>query len=399
MEGDVLEHWKSKDSKICLHSGEESSEYNGAVVPPIYQTSLFAFENWDKFVEGISSEREHYVYTRGVNPTTEMLEKKLAQLEQGEKCKCFGSGMAAISATIFTLVKKGDHILFVNHIYGPTISYVKELAKFGVEYTNVFTEDPAEISDYIQENTKLIYLESPSTMNFDIIDLSEVAKIAKSRNVLTAIDNTWATPLYQKPITQGIDIVLHSCTKYIAGHSDTLGGAVISSNKITDEIFKIGHQFGGAVMGPIDAWLTLRGLRTLPQRLYYQKRSTEKIINALKDNPSISKINHPLLFEGLKKRIYEKQSSGYTGLFSMEVDFKNYDELKDFMNAFKVFKLGVSWGGFESLVTSPNYDSKVSEDDLEERHISGQLIRVYIGLEEPDILLEDINRAFDTLKR
>ncbi len=394
-----LDQWQKEDSKICLHSEENSEEYFGAITPPIYQTSLFSFRDWDKFLEGITSEREHFVYTRGVNPTTKILEDKLALLERGEKCKCFSSGMAAISATIFTLVKKGDHILFANNIYGPALSYAKVLEKFGVEYSSVFIEDSVELKAHIKKNTKLIYIESPSTMNFDILDLSKVSEIAKSRNILTAIDNTCATPIYQKPITQGIDIVLHSCTKYIAGHSDTLGGAVISSYKIIDEIFEIGHQFGGAVMGPIDAWLTIRGLRTLRQRLEYQRSSVEKIINMLKNNPKVNKINHPLLFEGNKKKIYEKQTTGYTSLLSVEIDFQNYDELRSFMNAFKVFKLGVSWGGFESLVTSPNYDSKENLRDLEGRHISSNLIRIYIGLEDTECLLEDLENAFETLNK
>ncbi|NLY46406.1 MAG: aminotransferase class I/II-fold pyridoxal phosphate-dependent enzyme [Tissierella sp.] len=392
-----MEQWQKEDSKICLHSHEDIEENIGAVAPPIFQTSLFSFKNWDKFLEGITSEREHYVYTRGVNPTVKILEDKLAQLERGEKCKCFASGIAAISATIFTLVKKGDHILFVNNIYGPAVSYADVLEKFDVEYTNIFIDDASEIENHIKSNTRLIYLESPSTMNFDVIDLRKAADIAKSRNILTAIDNTWATPLYQKPIIHGIDIVLHSCTKFIAGHSDTLGGAVISSYDIVDEIFKVGHQFGGAVLGPIDAWLTLRGLRTLRQRLGYQKTSVEKIVGMLKDNPKINKINHPLLLEGDKKKIYEKQTCGYTSLLSIDMDFKDYDELRDFMNSFKVFKLGVSWGGFESLITSANYNK--NSEDLEERHISNNLIRIYIGLEDTEILMEDLENAFKTLSK
>lgn len=386
-----------EDSKICLHAYENSQEYWGAVTPPIVQTSLFSFENWESFVEGITAERSHYVYTRGVNPTTEILENKLAELERGEKCKCFVSGMAAISSTIFTVVEKGDHILFVNNVYGPAVAYAKTLGKFGVEYTNCFVKDEEEIKSHIKDNTKLIYIESPSTMNFDVLDLEKVAIIASERKILTAIDNTWATPLIQKPITHGIDIVLHSCTKYIGGHSDTVGGAVIGKYEIVDRIFEIGHQLCGGLMPPFDAWLILRGLRTLQQRLDYQTKTTRRAIEFLSTHKKVIKVNHPLSFAGRDKEVYEKQTSGFTTLFSLEIDFKDYAELTKFMNTFRVFKLGVSWGGFESLVSSPNYNNEANHQGLAEARLSKNLIRFYIGLESPEIILEDLKRAFDIL--
>lgn len=389
---------RAQDSKICLHTGENRESYFGAIAPPIMQTSLFAFENWDNFLEGITAEREHYVYTRGVNPTTEILENKLAELERGEKCKCFASGMAAISSTLFTFLRQGDHVLFLNNVYGPALSYVKALSKFGVTYTNAFIENEEEIKQHIQESTKIIYLESPSTMNFDIIDLEKVARQAKRLGILTVIDNTWATPLNQKPLIHGIDLVIHSCTKYIAGHSDTVGGAVIGSYELVDKIFEIGHQFGGGVMAPFDAWLILRGLRTLPQRLAYQQQTVKQVVKLFEKHPKIRKINHPLVFTGKTKEIYDKQATGYTTLLSVEIDFKNYEELRNFMNSFKIFKLGVSWGGFESLVTSPNYNTKANHENLEAVHQSKDLIRMYIGLEAPELILEDLKRALNTLE-
>lgn len=386
-----------RDSEICLHMGENREEYFGAIAPPIVQTSLFAFQDWESFLEGITAEREHYVYTRGVNPTTQILEKKLAELERGEKCKCFASGMAAISSTIFTFVQQGDHVLFVNNVYGPALSYVKRLGKFGITYTNAFVKNEEEIIEHITDKTRLIYIESPSTMNFDVLDLEKVADIAKERGILTAIDNTWATPLNQKPLTYGIDLVLHSCTKYIAGHSDTVGGALIGNYELVDKVFEIGHQFGGGVMPPFDAWLILRGLRTLPQRLAYQTETVHQVIQLLQGHPRIRKINHPLCFTGRDKEVYEKQTTGYTTLFSIEVDFEDYEMLTKFMNSFKVFKLGVSWGGFESLAISPNYNNEANHKGLEEVHQSKDLIRLYIGLEAPALILEDLKRALDTL--
>lgn len=388
---------QSLDSQICLHADEDHSSYFGAMAPPIVQTSLFAFEDWDKFLTGITAERENYVYTRGVNPTTQILEKKLAQLERGEKCKCFASGMAAISASIFTFMSQGDHILFLNNVYGPALSYVKVLQKMGITYSNIFGQSREQIIENILENTKIIYIESPSTMNFDILDLEEISSIARERGIITMIDNTWATPLIQKPLTHGIDLVLHSCTKYIAGHSDTVGGAVIGSFGLVDKIFEIGHQFGGGVLSPFDAWLTLRGLRTLPQRIHYQQESFRKVLPFLQSQSKVLKINHPLCYRGQEKETYEKQADGFTTLFSLEVDFKNYEQLKNFMNSFRVFKLGVSWGGYESLVTSPNYNTEQNHKGLKELHQSKNLIRMYIGLEEPDLIIHDLERAFQTL--
>ncbi len=393
-----MDNFHQEDSDICLHSNENLNEYWGSIAPPIVQTSLFAFENWDSFLKGITSERTNYVYTRGVNPTTEILEKKLAELEKGEKCKCFTSGMAAISSTIFSLVEANEHILFVNNVYGPTVSYVKTLGKFNVDYTQIFINDESEIEEYITDKTKMIYIESPSTMNFDVLDFSKISKIAKERNIITVIDNTWATPLVQKPIEHGIDLVVHSLTKYIAGHSDAVGGAVIGSYDMVDKIFEIGHQFGGGVISPFNSWLILRGLRTLPQRLYYQMNTVKMVIEYLKDNKKVLKINHPLAFEGKAKEIYEKQTNGYTSLFSVEVDFKNYEELTNFMNAFKVFKLGVSWGGYESLAISPNYNNEANHRGLEEARQSKNLVRIYLGLEDSTTLLDDLKRAFKVLE-
>ncbi|MGL4452973.1 MAG: trans-sulfuration enzyme family protein [Sarcina sp.] len=385
-----------EDSLICTNQFEEHSKYYGAVAPPIVQTSLFAFKDWDSFLGGITKERENYVYSRGVNPTVEMLEKKIAGLERGEKAKCFASGMAAISSTLFTLLENGDHVLFLNNVYGPAVAYTTALKKFGVEFTNVFVENLSDIKNNIKENTKLIYMESPSTMNMDILDLEAVAKIAKEKNILTAIDNTWATPLNQKPLTMGIDVVLHSCTKFMGGHSDTVGGAVVGSYELVDKIFEIGYQLGGGIMAPFDAWLIMRGLRTLPQRMKWQKESVEKFIEVLKASPKVRKINHPLCYTEEKRELFEKQMNGYSSLFSVEVDFKDYDDVRNFMNEFKVFKLGVSWGGYESLVLTPNYGNNV--EGLEAGRISKDTVRFYVGLEDVEVLIEDVTRALNVIK-
>lgn len=386
------------DSAILLHDFEDNSKYFGAVAPPIMQTSLFCFEDWDQFLGGITAERNNYVYSRGVNPTTEILEKKLASLERGEKCKCFASGMAAISSTMFTFLKQGDHILFVNNCYGPAVAYSKALEKFGVENTNIYINDSKEVEKHIKENTRMIYVESPSTMNFDLLDLEVISKMAKERGILTAIDNTWATPLYQKPLTMGFDLVLHSCTKYMGGHSDTVGGCVVGSYELVDKVFEIGHQFGGGLMSPFDAWLILRGMRTLNQRLAFQSESIRKVVEVLSAHEKVRKINHPLVYTGEQKKLFEKQMKGYTSLFSIEVDFKDYDDVRNFFNSLKMFKLGVSWGGFESLAITPNYNTEASKEGLKNTNINKDTVRIYIGLEETDLLIKDLLEALDKVK-
>lgn len=384
-----------KKSTICEHYFEDNKNYYGAVTPPIIQTSLFTFETFQDFVKASTNERENYLYTRGVNPTTEILEKKIAKLEKGERAKAFSSGMAAISATLFSLLKSGDHILLVNNVYGPATNYSKLLSKFGVESTNIFVSNASEITEYIKDNTKVIYYESPSTQMMQMLDIEEIVKIAKKYNILTMTDNTWATPFYHNPLTYGVDISIHSCTKYIGGHSDVIGGIVISSNEIIDKIFEHGHQFQGAVLGPHEAWLLIRGLRTLPARLEYQKNTTKKVIEFLKNNPKIKKINHFLTYEGKQKELAEKYLSGYTSLFSFELYKDDFESICKFVNYCKLFQIGVSWGGYESLIL-PQYNGQ-NQEYLKNMNIPQGLIRLYIGLEDAEDLIEDLRNALEQI--
>jgi len=250
-----------KDQYICTHLGDDYKKFNGAVVPPIYENSLFIFEKYEELIEGIENEREHYVYTRGTNPTVEILEKKLAALERGQACKIFSSGMAAISSALISNLRQGDHVLFVNVIYGPAIEYAKFMRRFGVEYSLCLERDIKAIEKCVKDNTKVIYVESPGTMTFKLVDLRKLSEFAKSKYITTMIDNTWSTPIYQKPLELGIDISLHSCTKYIGGHSDVVAGAMISNNEIIERVFHSAYMLHGGAVGPFEAWLLIRGLR------------------------------------------------------------------------------------------------------------------------------------------
>lgn len=381
------------DEKICTHFGEDPFQNNGAINPPIYQTSLFAFKNFKEFTEAQSSERENYVYSRGVNPTVEVLEKKLAALEKGEKCKCFGSGMGAISAVFFSILQAGDHVLFINNIYGPTTQLIQYFHRFNITY-DVVDHELNNIDNAIKANTKMIYVESPGTMLMKVVDLQKVAKKAKERGIITAIDNTWSTPIFQKPLTLGFDLSIHSLTKYIGGHSDVVGGAIIGDSTLIDKIFTYGYQLNGSVLSANEAYLIIRGLRTLPLRLKKHQENTLKVIEYLQSKEEIERINHPYLVKD-NLPFLDKQMKGFSGLLSFELKQANFSSVCRFIDGLSLFKIGVSWGGYESLVNSPVKAD--NEKLLIQQGISPGLIRLSIGLEGADLQINDLENAFQQL--
>lgn len=383
----------AEEKQICTHLGDEYHKFQGAVVPPIYENSLFIFQKYEDIIDAFKSERKNYIYTRGTNPTVEILEKKLAALEHGESCKCFSSGMAAISSAIIAFVKQGDHILFVNNIYGPTLRYAEYLTKFGIEYTITAHTNMESIEKEVKQNTRIIFLESPATMTFNIVDLKLIADFAKSKGIATIIDNTWATPLFQKPLDFGIDVSVHSCSKYIGGHSDVVGGALITSKENIDRIFYNEFQLSGGNIGPFEAWLLMRGLRTLPVRMEKHQESAMKVAQFLENHKNVKKVNYP----GLKSNPYyelgQKQLKGYSGLMSFELKSDEFDDVKKVINACNIFKIGVSWGGFESLIIGSNHGDNIEE--LKKSNISPGIIRISVGLEDVTSIIDDLDNALN----
>jgi len=377
------------DIRICLedHPGRDPSVEPMAT--PIVQTSLFAFPNYDALIAAGAAENKNNVYTRGQNPTVEVLEKKLAALEQGEACKAFGSGMAAISAVIFGLLKAGDHILFVNHTYGPALQLAKQLDRFGITHTLLLDLEPDDVKAALQPNTKLVWLENPGTMMFRLLDLEAIANIARSHGALTCIDNSWASPLFQKPIAHGIDIVVHSATKYIGGHSDVVAGAVITTSARMTQIFYRAYLLLGGILHPFDAWLLLRGLRTLPVRMQQHDTDAIRVAEFLRGRPEVNAVHHPAFAAP------SKSLTGYSGVFSFELRNAGFDQVRTFIDALKRFRIGVSWGGVESLVISPNRGNNLHY--LDAQRIPHGLIRLSIGLEGADALIADIEPALGTL--
>lgn len=377
---------------ICLSLNADEKDYL-TISPEIVQTSSFKFKNFKHYLDVNAHGQFAYTYTRGQNPTTTLLEQKITQLEGGDDAITFASGMGAISGTILSLVKKGDHILIVNTVYGSSVKLIEYLRKFGVESNKVDVKNTETILNYLQDNTKMIYFESPSSQKFELLDLQWIAKIAKERKIYTVIDNTWATPLLQKPLQYGIDVVIHSCSKYIGGHSDIVGGITVAKNPVIQTIRDFSVTYLGATMSPTNAWLAIRGLRTLPVRMKYLDQSVREIIEFLQNDERIEKIYHPLCGDCLQRNLAAKYLSGMSSLLSIVLKDANKNKIATFVDELQHFTLAYSWGGFESLIL-PVFKGN-NEVELQKRGLAVGHIRMYIGLEEPDLLIKDITQALD----
>ncbi len=363
--------------------------------PPIVQTSLFAFPTLDALFEGLGAEHRTSVYSRGKNPTVRAVERKLAALERGEDCLCFGSGMAAISAVMLGLLEAGDHVLFVNDTYGPTLQLADHLRRFGISHDLLLDLDPAAVAGSIRPETRLVWLESPGTMRFRVLDIRAVTEIARERGILTGIDNSWATPLCQKPIELGVDIVMHTASKYLGGHSDLIAGAVVTTAERIERIFYRAFLLNGGILAPFDAWLLLRGIRTLPVRLRQHETDALAVAEFLRGHPAVKRVFHPAFAAGEERALVERQLSGTTGLLSFELVRGNFARVRRAIDGLRRFRIGVSWGGVESLVISPNRGS--NEERLDALGIPRGLVRLSVGLEGADLLIEDLAAALAAL--
>jgi cystathionine beta-lyase len=380
------------DVALCM-AQDAASDSMGAqpTSPPIVQTSLFSFPTFDALVEGLAAEHRNHVYSRGQNPTVEAVEQKLAALERGEACKCFASGMAAISAVMLGLLGAGDHILFVNQVYGPTLQLAAHLRRFGVEHDVLLDGSVEAVERALRPNTRLLWLESPGTMLFRLLDLPALARLARARGVLTCIDNSWATPLLQKPLTLGIDIVVHSGTKYLGGHSDLIAGAVVSSTERMEQLFYRAYLLNGGILAPFDAWLLLRGIRTLPTRLRQHEADALRVAEFLSGHPAVRRIYHPALTGD--RALAERQLHGCSGLFSFELERGDFETVRSVLNALGTFRLGVSWGGYDSLAISPERGHNAEQ--LAAQGLPRGLIRLSVGLEGADLLIHDLASALE----
>lgn len=379
----------AEDIALCLEDAPARAPGVQPMATPIVQTSLFGYPDLDSFTAAASEENKNPVYSRGQNPTVEVLEKKLAALERGEACKCFGSGIAAASAVMLGLLKSGDHILFVNQTYGPIVQLAKHLKRFGIEHDVLLDLTADAVTAALRPNTKLVWLENPGTMLFRTFDIAAVVDVAHNHGALTCIDNSWASPLFQKPITAGVDIVIHSATKYIGGHSDVVAGALITTAERTREIFYKAYMLNGGILAPVDAWLLLRGMRTLPLRMQQHEVDGLRVAEFLKGRGEVKQVFHPAFAER------SPSLTGNSGVFAFELADGRYDTIRQFINGLKKFRIGVSWGGVESIVLTPNRGNNLAY--LDAQRIPHGTIRLSIGLEGADTLIEDIDKSLSVL--
>ena len=384
-----------------MHDADLRNDVYGAVVPPIYQNSLFTFDSWEAIDEAFEDRVNNAIYTRGNNPTVALVEKKIAALAGAGKAKLFASGMAAISAGMLHFLKAGDHVITLKNIYGPSGNLLRNYfsEKMKIETTFLDSGNPEEIAAAVKSNTRLIYLESPSSVVFGLQDLATVAELARKRGIATMIDNTWATPVFQKPFAFGIDLEVHSCSKYLGGHSDIVAGVLIGSSAAIDAIQVNEYELLGAKMAPMEAWFLLRSLRTLPLRLARHQESALKIARFLETHEKITEVKYPGLESFPQYALGQRQMTGYTGLMSFRLASCDLNAVKLFFNSLKIFQIGVSWGGHESLVYAPaiSYLKEIAPDQFARMGISIGDIRISVGLEDADDLMDDLSQALSLI--
>jgi cystathionine beta-lyase/cystathionine gamma-synthase len=385
-------------SYILNHLGEDREQYFGAVAPPIVQSSIFAFPTVEKMREGFRDELAHHVYTRGNNPTVEILRRKVAALEGAEDCLMFGSGAAAISAAVVASLGAGDHAICVARPYSWTRAVLHDLlGRFGVATTFVDGTATSNFEAALTEKTRLIVLESPNSMTFEQQDLAAVAALAKSRGIRTLCDNSHATPLNQSPLALGIDLVAHSATKYLNGHSDVVAGALCGSRELIQGVFRGPFMTLGALLAPHDAWLMIRGLRTLPIRMQRIAETTSKVVAFLEEHPKVRKVYSPRAAGNPQLGLGARQLRGASGLVSIELDAADVAAVERFCDALKRFLMTVSWGGYESLLfpVAAVHPANAPLDPPGALPLS--LVRLSIGLEEPHVLIDDLEAALARL--
>lgn len=385
----------NQDLLAMTHVGEDPSKYMKAVTPPIFMNSLHVFDTVKDYF-AVDIFEDDYYYGRASNPTVTILEKKMAALEHGSRAVVFSAGMAACAAAILAVCKTGSHIICIRESYGPVQHLLDEFLseKMEVTVSYVVGKEVSEFAEAIRPETDLIILESPSTLVYNIVDLKGVADLAKKHGIKTYIDNTYSTPLFQKPLELGIDIVMHTLTKYIGGHSDLIGGVLISKDEEFMRKVMVQRDWFGGVMGPMEAWLAIRGLRTLDVRLQRHQETATKVAEFLEQHPMIERVFYTGLKSHPQYELARKQQQGESGLLSVEVkgDIKN---VETFVDNLKLFGKGASWGGFESLAIAFTYNW--SEKDLAFHELNRNIVRLHCGLEGTENLIQDLTQALDKI--
>lgn len=372
----------------AIHVGQEADKTTGATITPIYQTSTYTQEALGK--------HKGYEYSRTGNPTRAALEAALAALENGKYGLCFASGLAA-TTIVLCLLKAGDEIIAGNDLYGGTVRlFNKVFSNFNIKTTFVDGTNPKNFENAITNNTKLIWLETPTNPLLKLTDIEAVSKITKSKNIFLAVDNTFASPFFQKPLELGANIVVHSTTKYLGGHSDIIGGAVIVNNDNIYQKLKFYQNAVGAVPGPLDSWLVLRGIKTLAIRMKKHEENAMKIAEFLEKHPKVKKVNYPGLKSHPQYNLAKKQMTGFGGMISFEVN-GGRNLAKKIVESTKLFALAESLGGVESLIGHPvtMTHAEIPEEQKKLLGINESLIRISVGIEDAKDLINDLRQALE----
>jgi cystathionine beta-lyase/cystathionine gamma-synthase len=375
---------------ILAHDGEHAYE---AVVPPIAQTSLFTFGSYAEMEETYRGQKVRPTYTRGLNPTVRLFEEKMAALEFGEDAIGFASGMAAISSAVLAFVRPGDRIVCVEHVYPDAYRLFQTyLKRMNVTVDYVDGRDLDAVRRAVP-GARLFYMESPTSWLMHVHDVAALAQIARDNEVLSIIDNSWSSPIFQQPLTLGVDLVVHSASKYIGGHSDVVAGVVVGSSQLIGEIRSRIYPYLGGKLSPFDAWLLLRGLRTLPIRMKAHEASSLHVARQLAERPDVVAVYHPGLGNTLPNGLH-----GTSGLFSFEFD--GSVDIARFADALRLFKLGVSWGGHESLVVPAQVVrvQAAGPNSAIDFGVSERIVRLHVGLEGQDVLVADLAQAIREAK-
>lgn len=387
------------ETKI-IHGDKQDKNAHNALNPPIYQTSTFVFDDIEDVEKVMRFESDDYVYTRGNNPTLRLFEQQMATLEGGKDAVAFASGMAAISSVLLSLLAPGDNLIANKTLYGSSYSVInKLLPKYKIESKIIDLSQTDQVMEQIDENTKLIYFETPSNPNLMLIDIRKICQIAREKKIKVVVDNTFATPYFQNPLALGADVVVHSATKYISGHGDAVGGVAVSKDQAYIHKLKFDYMCElGGVMSPFNAWLFIRGLKTLAVRMKQHEKNAIKVANFLKNHPKVKEVYYPGLENFLGHEIAKEQMRGFGAMVSFEVD-GNLDQAKKVINGVKLAQIAVSLGDCETLIELPaamTHRGYLNEE-LMEFGLTESMIRISVGLEHYQDIIEDLDQALQAM--
>lgn len=376
----------------AVHCGE--NRWRGSITTPIAYTSTFVFKDVQEMIDFGTGEAEHYEYSRYGNPTRETAAKKIAALEGAERCILFDCGMSAVCSTIMALCDQGQHVVITDDAYKQTLNFVNNVTpRFGITATVVPMGDYQAMADAVRDETVMIISESPTNPYLNVADIDEVVRISREKKILSVIDATFATPYNQRPLTQGVDIVIHSTTKYLGGHNDILGGAICGKSDVIDPMYQWQKVTGG-VIDPMSCYLLIRGLKTFGVRLDRLNRAAQEIAEFLEQHPKVKRVYYPGLPSHRHHEIARRQMKGFGAVVTFEVD-GNLDQTLRFLDGLKLCMLGPSLGGPETLITHPGLNSYYTST-REERYalgITDELVRLSIGLEDPQDIMADLEQG------